>query len=79
MPGFCCLFKQNQRYLERTQVDRKLSQTEYVNRRTENISVIFITEAEITGFGKRFLTLYLCLKNINLIERLFCLVTDIFL
>lgn len=78
MPEFRCLFKQNQRYLERTQVDRKQHQSESVNRKTENISVPFITEAEITGFGKRFLTLYLYLKSINLIERLFYLVTDIF-
>lgn len=59
-------------------MDRKLSQIEYVNRRTENISVTFIPEAEITRFGKRFLTLYFYLKNINFIERLFCLIRDLF-
>lgn len=59
MPEFCCPFKQNQRYFDKTQVDRKLPQTEYVNWKTENISVTFITEAEIAGFGKRFLTLYI--------------------
>lgn len=59
-------------------MDRKLSQTEYVNRKTEKISATFIPEAEIMGFGKRFLTLYLYLKNINFIERFFCLVRDFF-
>lgn len=43
------------------------------------ISVSPTTEAEIMGFRKGFLILSLYLKNINLIERFFWLVTDVFM
>lgn len=60
------------------QAESFLKLLEYVNSKTEDISVTFINEAEIMIFRKRLLILYQHLKNLTLL-RDFCLVTDIFM
>lgn len=77
--GFvACLNKMRGSLKEVKQAESFLKLLEYVNSKTEDISVTFINEAEIMILRKRLLIQYQHLKNLTLL-RDFCLVTDIFM